>query len=236
MGADVLPRAGTRVAIERMAEKLEHSLREAPRHDLVDDLAVDAHQLDECLEAWRLPFSLQIGFPETELSRRQEAPCEIVVLDHELGLRARRAAVEMHLASVRQDGCERSGAQTRGRPENLAHEVRHIGRKRLLRAVGHVRSSAPRHRITQAVQGIKGAAPTTKQPRCARQRTLRLRANSASALLRILAHPRFSPDATRSIPAPRQIDRDAWLSNALGALRVARSSAGASAFVEAENQ
>ena len=48
------------------------------------------------------PFSLQIAFPEADLSRHQEAPRETVVLDDELGLRARRAAIEMHLAPVRE--------------------------------------------------------------------------------------------------------------------------------------
>ena len=205
MGANVLPRARTRVAIERMAEKLEHSLHEAPRHDLVDDPAVDAHELDERLEAWRLPFSLQIGFPEAELSRRQEAPREIVILDDELGLRARCAAIEIHLAPVRQDGCERSGAQAGRRPENLAHEVRHIGRKRLLRAFGHVRSSAPRHRrvivLRKRYRGSSGAGHTTKQPRSAASESsgcvqIRLRRSCAYSLTP--ASPQARPDHSRA--------------------------------------
>ena len=198
MGVDVLPRAGTRVAIERMAEKLEHPLHEAPRHDLVDDLAVDAHELDERLEAWRLPFSLQIGFPEAELSGRQEAPREIVILDDELGLRARRAAIEMHLAPVRKDGRERAGAQAGRRLENLADEVRHIGWENVARCRARSKLGSPsssRHRITQAAKGIKRRCwPHDETAPDRRQRRLRWSAHSASALSRMLAHPR-SPQA-----------------------------------------
>src|SRR5262249_2006827 len=117
------------IAVQRVTQEQQGALPETTRQDLTNDVAVDAHELDQGLEPRRIPFAIEVALGEADLAVGEEPTRKPVMADRALGLRPRLPAVQDDGPRVRQGDAQRSGADTRGRGEHLADEKRDVRRK-----------------------------------------------------------------------------------------------------------
>ena len=128
MRVDVLSRASFGVAVKPVPQVLQHADQRLVAEQRLDQIVVDAEQIEELGQVRRVPFAPQIAFRDADVAAFGEAPCETVAVDgHGSGGAGLGAAAADH-AAVRQRHVQRAAPQPCREAEcqtDKTGEVRH---------------------------------------------------------------------------------------------------------------
>ncbi len=137
MGVDVAARLPLGVAVEPVADDLDETQQRLVAQHGLDQVVIDAEQIEELGQVGRVPFAVQIGFGDADVAAVEKPRRKAVIVKRHRRRRARLDAAEPDPAAVGQGDVEGAAPQLGAEAQRQPDQPRQVAQQRLNIFGGH---------------------------------------------------------------------------------------------------